>query len=147
MSKGSDNLKKILIKFFSYYDIKVEEEKYTAFGLRFDFYVQTEKPIAFEFDGIQHSKMVGFFHKDIETYEKSIGNDKAKNSLEASGKIILLRFDDETITFSKLQNVLRPHLKMIERSSNADIRKDKCKGTKPEDRKYIPESRQVKCFK
>ena len=72
--------------------------------LELDMYNE-ELKLAFEYDGIQHSKYSPYFHKNYSDFLKQQENDKLKDKLCKDNGITLIRIP-HTVKFDKLQDYI-----------------------------------------
>jgi hypothetical protein len=97
MSKGADNLKRILKQIYGEY-ANIISEHYLPGNLRLDYYMPSIG-LAFEFHGRQHSEFVQHFHKDASAFEDSKWRDEQKSLLCHKMNIVLVTFwDGEELT-------------------------------------------------
>lgn len=96
MSKGAEELLKIVQEIFPNQRIELEHNVASIGGLFLDIYLPRFK-IAFEFDGEQHSKYVEHFHGDRQGFIRSCRRDVEKTQACYVKGITLIRvaYDEE----------------------------------------------------
>ena len=112
MSRGSRNIERHLKTYCLKHDAIFEKEKRGHFGLRYDFALtlQNDISVMIEFDGKQHEKGNDHFFKSNEAIIKYRNNDETRNYLNRTGKINLIRIDDEHLPYSKFSNLISSFL-------------------------------------
>jgi hypothetical protein len=97
MSKGADNLKRLLKEIYGEH-ANIIEEHYLPGNLRLDYYMPSIG-LAFEFHGRQHTEFVAHFHKDASDFRESKARDDQKSLLCHRMNIVLVSFwDGEVLT-------------------------------------------------
>jgi len=101
-SRGEEKLLDLLQEYFPGKEI-VKEYSFSN-GLRLDFYLP-ELNLAFEFDGIQHSKYIDFFHENKSSFHAAQNKDEQKEWICSQLGINLIRIDfSEHLSLSTLDN-------------------------------------------
>jgi very-short-patch-repair endonuclease len=92
MSKGEDALGELLRQTFPHHVLIAQHPiKIGRQTLYVDYYIPA-LCLAFEFDGVQHSKYVGRFHGNLQGFAHSQNNDDAKDEWLSDKGIHLIRF-------------------------------------------------------
>lgn len=116
MSKGADNLEQKLGQFLQRYNLDYKKEvSIGKNGARYDFFIDTEPPIALEFDGFNHKKPNAHFFKTTEAFDQYKRNDNAKNELDRMGKVYLIRTENETLTLEELTKLFEGYEFLLEK--------------------------------
>ena len=136
MSKGSDNLEQKLTQFLKKYNLNYKKEVCIGKNkARYDFFIETEPPIALEFDGENHFKPNTHFFKTTEAFDNYKKNDNAKNELSRLGKVHLIRTTNEALTLAELEVLFEGYEELLEKGAtnatkkknNYEDRKEACK--------------------
>lgn len=126
MSKGSDNLEQKLSIFLERYNLTFKKE--VSIGknkARYDFFIETEPPIALEFDGFNHKKPNAHFFKTTEAFDQYKRNDNAKNELSRLGKVHLIRTEKEDLSLEELEELFEGYETLLEKGVRiADQKED-----------------------
>jgi very-short-patch-repair endonuclease len=100
VSKGAEELLKIVQEIFSNQRIELEYNVASTGGLFLDIYLPRLK-IAFEFDGEQHSRYIEHFHGDRQGFIQACRRDTEKDRLCQEKGITLIRIaNDEEMTIA-----------------------------------------------
>ena len=116
MSKGADNLEQKLAQFLKRYNLNYKKEVCIGKNkARYDFFIETEPPIALEFDGENHFKPNTHFFKTTEAFDNYKKNDNAKNELSRLGKVHLIRTTNEGLTLKELEVLFEDYEELLEK--------------------------------
>lgn len=97
------------------YDVTLEEEKGVAAGMRYDFCLPyLSEAVAFEADGIQHSKFVPFFHRDKQGFEEAKARDFNKDFITHRRGGHIIRISDIKITDEEFLELIEPYVDLFE---------------------------------
>lgn len=125
MSKGADNLEQKLNQFLKKYNLTFKKEVCIGKNkARYDFLIETEPPIALEFDGENHFKPNAHFFKTTEAFDNYKKNDNAKNELSRLGKVHLIRTTNENLTLKELEKLFEGYEYLLEEGVVEDKKKN-----------------------
>jgi very-short-patch-repair endonuclease len=101
-------LKRLILQLYP--DTPVRSEYHVGERLSLDFYLP-QYHLAFEYDGIQHTEYVDFYHKDAEGFQKSQKRDKRKEEICSALGIVLVRLGpSDALTIEHLMSLIKTAL-------------------------------------